>query len=284
MLGNGNGFELYLEPVFDALLRFVVLAVGEAGELDGARHVDGIDRGGGQLVQARVVPLHKRGGDERHPARDHVHGNDVKAFALVRRKLAKIGAEKIRKRAGGVDAFVPSSEGRALRTFDDRGANDGNGKVAALLREDGFAKTFRERIRIGPAQMLCALHAGADKAIADPTGAIAFGNRVKFTWSDFRRIACTAKGLAAKGFRQFRTFRPLLDALNHFTERSDFLFGIEIGMAAGIVVGAEFFVDAAVAHADHVAGGEMHQSGVVALAQEIEEVASGIDVGGERVA
>ena len=134
------------------------------------RHVDGIDGGSGELVEARVLALHQRGGDQRHAARDHVHGNDVEAFALVRRKLAEICAEQIGERAGGVDAFIPAGEGRALGTFDDGGADDGDGKIAALLREDGFAEAFRKGVGVGPAEMLGALHAGAHQAVARPSG------------------------------------------------------------------------------------------------------------------
>jgi hypothetical protein len=131
--------------------------------------------------------------------------------------------------------------------------------------------------------MLRALHAGADQAVANPAGAIALGDGVQFAGSDFRRIAGAAEGLAAQGLREFRALGALFDALHHFAERGNFFFCVEIGMAARIVVGAKLFVDAAIAHADDVAGGEMHQAGVVALAEKIEEIAGGIDIGGERV-
>src|SRR5207249_6712297 len=100
-----------------------------------------------------------RGSNERHPAANHVDGNHVEALPLIRRKLAKIRAKKIGKRTRGIDAFVPTGEGRAFRAFYDRGADDGDGQVAAPARKDGFAETFRERVSIGHAEMLRATQA-----------------------------------------------------------------------------------------------------------------------------
>src|SRR6266478_6540698 len=52
---------------------------------------------------------------------------------------------------------------------------------------------------------------------------------------------------------------------------------------AGLIV-LQLFGDAAVAHADNVAGRKMHQAGVIALSQKVEQVDRGIDVGRERIA
>src|SRR6266481_2474035 len=46
----------------------------------------------------------------------------------------------------------------------------------------------------------------------------------------------------------------------------------------------KLFGDTAVAHANHVTSGKMHQAGVIALAQKVEQVNGGIDVGRERIA
>ena len=77
LLRNGNGFEFHFEPVLDSLLRPVVLAMREAGELDAAAHVDGIDRRSRQLIHPRVPPRNHCRRDERHAAANHVHGNHV---------------------------------------------------------------------------------------------------------------------------------------------------------------------------------------------------------------
>jgi len=191
-----------------------------------ARHVDGIDRGRWPAgTGARVVPLHKRGGDERHPARDHVHGNHVEAFALVRRKLAKIGAEKIRKRAGGVDTFVPSGEGACARNFRRWRGERWQWKARAPVAPGWIRQGLFVNVYVLGQPRCCARFMPArTRRLRTQRARLRFVTASKFTRSDFRRIACTAKGLAAKGFRQFRTFRPLLDALNHFKERSDFPF------------------------------------------------------------
>src|SRR5216684_5310259 len=119
LLRNRDGFELNLQPTVHALRRAVVFAVGQAGEFDTAAHVDGIDGRSRELVHAGVAPPNHAGGDEGHAAADHVHGNDIEAFALVRRKLAEIRAEQIGKRPRRVDALVPPNEGRALRALDN---------------------------------------------------------------------------------------------------------------------------------------------------------------------
>src|SRR5207249_6755856 len=151
LLRDRYGFKFHLEPAIDTVRRAVMLAVGEPRELDAAPHVDRINRGSRELVHASVAPRNDRGSDERHPAADHVLGNNVEVLALVRRKLAEIRAEKIGKWPRGIDAFIPAGEGRALRAFHDRGAHDGDWRLAAAARKNGFAETFRERVSIRPA-------------------------------------------------------------------------------------------------------------------------------------
>src|SRR5207253_8869453 len=87
-----------------------------------------------------------------------------------------IRAKKIGKRTRGIDAFVPTGEGRAFRAFHDRGADDGDGQVAAPAREDGFAETFRERVSIGPAEMLRATQADTHATVARPARSLASQN------------------------------------------------------------------------------------------------------------
>ncbi len=62
-----------------------MLAVGKAGELDAAAHVDGIDRRSRKLVQTCVAPRDDSGSDERHAAADHIHGDYVETLPLIRR-------------------------------------------------------------------------------------------------------------------------------------------------------------------------------------------------------
>ena len=119
-----------------------------------------------------------RGSDERHSAANHVDGDDVETLPLIRRKLAEIRAEKIGKRTGRVDTFVPAGEGRTLRAFHDGRADDGGGQIAPMVREDGFTETFCERVGVGPAEMLRAAQADAHEPVACPARAIAFQDTV----------------------------------------------------------------------------------------------------------
>ena len=57
LLRNWNGFKLHLQPVVNALLRPVVLAMRQSRQFDAAAHVHRIDRRSRQLVQPRVLAL-----------------------------------------------------------------------------------------------------------------------------------------------------------------------------------------------------------------------------------
>ena len=127
-----------------------MLAVGKPSELDAAPHIDRIDRGSRKLVQAGMAARDNRGSDERYSAANHVNGNDVEALALVRRKLAEIGAKKVGKRAGGIDAFVPAGEWGALGALDDGRAHDSDSQIAAAPRQHRFAETLGEGVSIWP--------------------------------------------------------------------------------------------------------------------------------------
>src|SRR5205814_6425910 len=103
---------------------------------------------------AGMAPRDDGRGDERYPPADHVDGNHVETLPLIRRELAKIRSQKVRKRTGSIDPFIPARKGRAFRALHDRRAHDGNRQIAAPAREDGLAKTLREGVGIRPAEML----------------------------------------------------------------------------------------------------------------------------------
>ena len=107
-----------------------------------AAHVDGIDGGGGELIELRVAARDDGGGDEGHAAADHVYRDDVETFAFVGGKLAEICAEQIGERRGSVDAFVPAGEGRSLGAFDDRRADDRDGQVACRVSKASIRRDF----------------------------------------------------------------------------------------------------------------------------------------------
>src|SRR5260370_774486 len=174
-----------------------MLAVSQPRELDAAPHVDWINRGSRELVHVSVATRDDRGSNERAPAASDVQGNHIATFPFVRRKLAEIRAEKIRKRPGGIDHLIPPGEGRALRAFYDRGAHDGDGQIAAAARKNGFAETLRERVSVRPAQMLRPAQANAREPIPCPACAIAFQNAVEFSGRRCRFVATASERLAA---------------------------------------------------------------------------------------
>src|SRR6266481_6815122 len=247
LLRDGDGFELDLQPTVHALRRAVVLAVSQAGELDTAAHVDGIDGRSRELVHAGVAPRNHAGGNERHAAANHVHGNDVEALAFVRRKLAEVGAKQIGKRPRRVDALVPPDEGRTLRALDNRGTDDGDGEIAAAAREDGFAQAFREGVSVGPTEMLGAAHANANKPVARPARPVTFQNAVEFRGGRGSNVAAASKGLSAKRLRELRAFGAGLDAADGFAEGSHFALRVKIRTVRRVVVSLQLFGDAAVA-------------------------------------
>src|SRR6266436_9367547 len=92
--------------------------------------------------------------------------------------------------------FIPAGEGRALRAFHNRRAYDGDGQIAAAARKNGFAKTFRERVSIRPAQMLRPAQADTREPIPGPACAIAFQNAVELSGGRCRFVAAASKRLA----------------------------------------------------------------------------------------
>src|SRR5205823_6512492 len=191
-----------------------MFAMSQASELDAAAHIARVDAGSGQLVHAGVFAFDQRSGDQGHAAADHVHGDNIEALFSVRRQLAKICAEQIRKRPGSVDAFVPAAEGSVLRTFDDGGADDSDWEILAVTGQNRFAKAFSESVSIRPAQVLRAPHAYADELVAHPAAAIAFEHGIEFAGGNAGFIGAPAKSLAAQSAGKFGTFGALFDVLD----------------------------------------------------------------------
>src|ERR1700722_9830446 len=94
LLGDGNRFEFQLEPVLEAGLAAVILAMRQAGELNAAAHVHWIEGGGCQLIHPRVLSRDYSGGDQGHATASHIHRNYIETLSLVRRELAKICSRK----------------------------------------------------------------------------------------------------------------------------------------------------------------------------------------------
>src|SRR5712664_4338017 len=84
--------------------------------------------------------------------------------------------------------------------------------------------------------------------------------------------------------RKFRTFGAVFDVLHGFAQRSDLAFGIKISYIRRTVVVMQIFRYAAVTHADYIAGGKMHQRGMIAGANKIQEMFGGFDVGRNGIA
>ncbi len=158
-----------------SILRAIKFPVAQAGQLDRAAHVARIRDGSGQLIDALVAARDERGGDQRHAAADEVHWNQVEALRFRGRKLAEKSAEQIRKRRGGVDAFVPAEERLFDRGFDDRRPHDGDGSIGLRVEkiaDERFGEALRERVGVGPAEFVGALRARIGESLAQPADAI----------------------------------------------------------------------------------------------------------------
>ena len=83
---------------FEALLRAVVLAVRQAGELDGAPHIARVRYRSRELVERLVAALDQGRRNQRHAACDRIHRDQVQALALVGGELAEKGSQQIGKR------------------------------------------------------------------------------------------------------------------------------------------------------------------------------------------
>src|SRR4029077_6946257 len=105
---NRDRMEFQGQAVFEAFLRAIVFAVTQACQFDGASHVARIRDRRGELIDALVAARDERGGNQCHAAADEIDGNQVEAFTFGGGELAKESAEKVGKRRGRVDSFVPA--------------------------------------------------------------------------------------------------------------------------------------------------------------------------------
>ena len=161
--------------MLETVLRAIKFAVAEAGQLDRAAHVARIRDGRGELIDALVAARDERGGNQRHAAADEIDRNQIEAFAFIGGKLAEKCAEQIGKRRGGVDAFVPAEERLFDGRFHDRRAHHGNGRVRMRVEKianERFGEALRERVGVGPAELVRARGAGVGKRLAQPADAI----------------------------------------------------------------------------------------------------------------
>ena len=215
-LRNGNRLEFCAQPVLEPLLGAVVLAVGEPGELNGAAHIHGVYPRGRQLIEARVAAIDDGGGDERDPAANQVHGNDVETLARIGGQLAEVGAEKIGERSRSVDALIPSAERLVGGGLHNRRAHDGNRQIRAAAREQRFGEALGKRVGVRPAQMPGAAPACQRQAVANPAGAIAAQDVFEVGGARTLKTPAAAERLAAQGGGQLGAFRAGFDAANHF--------------------------------------------------------------------
>src|SRR5436305_5314342 len=118
--------------------------------------------------------------------------------------------------------------------------------------------------------MLGATHTHAHEPIARPSHAIAFQNTVQFGGRYPGWISATPEGLTPQRFGQFGTLRALFDTPNHLAQRFNLAFGFKSWVARWIVVIAELFAHAAVAHPYDITGGQVHQTGAIAFAHEVQ--------------
>ena len=132
--------------------------------------------------------------------------------------------------------------------------------------------------------MLGATHTHAHEPIARPASSIAFQNTVKLRGRSGSFIATSSQRLTTKGLVELGALGTFFDAANGFTQRRDFALGVELGIAGRVIIVVQLFGNAAVAHANNVASRKMHQAGVMALAEKIEQMDCRIHVGREGVA
>ena len=169
-LGHRDGVEASSEPVLQALQGPIVLAMGQAGQLDGPAHVGGIGGRGGQLVDPVVTPLHQGCRHQGESAAHQVDRDDVQALALVGGELPEVGAQQVRQRGRRVDALVPAPKRLTDGGLHDRWSDHGNGEI--LGGQQRFSQALGEGVDIGPAPVLGSLDPEFDSAIANPAGAL----------------------------------------------------------------------------------------------------------------
>ena len=132
--------------------------------------------------------------------------------------------------------------------------------------------------------MLRAAQTDAHQTVARPAQPVPLQNAIQLRRGHHRCIAASAERLPSQRFRKLRTFRALFDTPDRFAQRINFLFGVKFRIARWIVVVLQLFRHAPVAHAHDVARRKMHQAGMVALAQKIQQMKSRIHIRSKRVA
>ena len=225
-----------------------------------------------------------RGGDQRHSAAHHVHGNHVQAFALVGRQLPEVRAQQIGKRRRCIDAFVPAAERLVRGSFHDRGPHDGDRQPGAVPHDQGFGERFGKRVRIGPAEAPRASRSRARQAIAQPAHAIFADQIVEFRPCRLLAAAMFAERLPPQRRRDLRAFGARFGMRHDFLQRLPLALGVEIRNAERRVVRLHFLDDAAVLRAHHVARRKMQQRGVIRFAQKFDQVKDRRDVARQRLA
>src|SRR5262245_1320081 len=284
LLRDGDRVEVGQQPLVEIVLRAVVLAVRQSGQFDGAAHVAGVGPGGRQLIDRLVAAPDQGGRDQAHPATDQVYGNDVEALLAVRRHLAEEGAEQIRDRRRGVDAFVPAFERVVRGGLDDRRAYDGDGQVRAEFGDQRFGETLGERVSVGPSQFPRAAHPRLDQFVARP--ALALFANLRFDLRVAELLVLPARfvhDLLAKPLGDLQALGPRLALRREPPQRFVFGLGVEIGEAFRGVIGRDRFCDAAVAVPHDVTGREVQQRRSVAAAQEIDQVKRAVNIDRQRL-
>src|SRR5207249_8065760 len=91
--------------------------------------------------------------------------------------------------------------------FRSRWAHNGNRKVLALPRQNRFAQALRERISVGPTQVLRAAQAYVGQTVAHPARAVAAENALEFRRRRRSFVPASPQNVPAKRFAQFGTLR-----------------------------------------------------------------------------
>src|SRR5580693_3201070 len=98
----------------------------------------------------------------------------------------------------------------------------------SAARQNGLAKTLRERVGVRPAEMLRPAQANARKPVPGPPRAVALQNTVELSRGRGSFASAASQGLAAKRPVEFRAFRAFHNVTNCFTQRIDLALGVEL--------------------------------------------------------
>src|SRR6266496_651759 len=133
-LGDGDGIEAQAQPELHALLRPIVLAMGQGSQLNGATHVARIRNGRRKLINVIMPAFDDRCRNQRHSATHGVNRDHIEALAFVAGQLPEIRAQKIRECRRSVDSFIPSAKWLRGRALHDCGPHNGKGQAGAQFR------------------------------------------------------------------------------------------------------------------------------------------------------